>query len=502
MTRKIEVYPLNRVEGDLEIAIEFEDDVVIDARSSGTMYRGFENIMIGREPLDGLVITPRICGICSTSHLYAAASALDMLFNVDVPRQATWIRNITSMVEMLQNDFRHAFMLFMPDFTDAAYQDEPLYEDVVNRYAPLNGSSVRQAIDETRRILEIISILGGQWPHSSFMVPGGVVSVPSTNELNRCAYLLNNFKQWYERQVLGCSLERWHAVQTKADLLSWLEEKETHFSSDLGFYIRIATQAGLPLIGRGYGNYISFGLPGIEAEREEQRVDGQIPLTAGGFYSEGRLFPLDQENISEDVSHAWFESSGMSQHPYNGQSSPYATGSEDLRYSWAKAPRYQGKPAETGPLSEMVISSNPLFSDFMQVDGPSAFLRELARLVRAATIIPALERCIENAMSTPDHYYTDHGDMENQLGHGLIEAPRGALGHWVTVKDNKILSYQIITPTAWNASPRDADEVRGPWEEALIGTRVKNPEKPLEVHHIVRSFDPCLVCTVHAIRLR
>ncbi len=502
MTRKIEVYPLNRVEGDLEIAIELEDDVVIDARSSGTMYRGFENIMIGREPLDGLVITPRICGICSTSHLYAAASALDMLFNVDVPRQATWIRGITAMTEMLQNDFRHAFMLFMPDFTDAAYQDDPLYEDMVNRYAPLKGSSARRAIDETRRILEIISILGGQWPHSSFMVPGGVVCMPSTNELNRCAYLLNNFKQWYERQVLGCSLERWHAVQTKADLFSWLEEEETHLKSDLGFFIRFATQAGLHRIGRGCGNFISFGMPGLEGETEEQDTVGQIPLTAGGVYSDNRLYPMNQENITEDVSHSWFESSGMSQHPYHGQSSPYATGSEDIRYSWAKAPRYKGKPAETGPLSEMVISSDPLFKDFMRMDGPSAFLRELARLVRAATIIPALKRCIENTMLTPDHYYKDHGDMEKQQGHGLIEAPRGALGHWVTVKDNKILSYQIITPTAWNASPRDADEVRGPWEEALIGTRVKNPEKPLEVHHIVRSFDPCLVCTVHAIRLR
>ncbi|MEJ2284845.1 MAG: nickel-dependent hydrogenase large subunit [Desulfobacterales bacterium] len=138
----------------------------------------------------------------------------------------------------------------------------------------------------------------------------------------------------------------------------------------------------------------------------------------------------------------------------------------------------------------------------MQTDGPSAFLRELARLVRAATLIPAVERCIENAMSTSGPHYRDHGELENQLGHGLIEAPRGALGHWVSIKDKKISSYQIITPTAWNASPRDAEGVRGPMEEALIGTRVKNPENPLEVHHVVRSFDPCLVCTVHAIDLR
>jgi len=493
---------MNRVEGDLEITIELEDDVVIDARSAGTMYRGFENFMVGRAPLDGLVITPRICGICSTSHLYAAASALDMHFNVDVPCHAAWVRNITAMTEMLQNDFRQAFLLFMPDFTDTAYEEEPLYADMVKRYAPLEGSSVRQAIDETRRILEIISILGGQWPHSSFMVPGGVVSMPSNNELNRCAYLLNNFKQWYEHQVLGCNLERWQAVQTKADLISWIKESETHLKSDLGYFIRFAAKAGLHKIGKGHGNFISFGMPGLEIESERQTRVGQIPLTVGGFFSDNRLSSMNQENITEDVSHSWFASSGTSQHPYQGQSSPYATGSEDLRYSWAKAPRYKGMPAETGPLAEMVISSNPLFIDFIQLDGPSAFLRELARLVRAATVIPAVERCIKNAISTPGQYYIDHGEIENQLGHGLVEAPRGALGHWVKIKDNKISSYQIITPTAWNASPRDADGVRGPWEEALVGTRVKNPENPLEIHHVVRSFDPCLVCTVHAIDLR
>jgi hydrogenase large subunit len=466
------------------------------------MFRGFENLMVGRAPLDGLVITPRICGICSTSHLYAAASALDMVFEVDVPRHAVWIRSVTAMAEMLQNDFRHAFLLFMPDFTDPAYQNEPLYADMVNRYASLEGSSARQAIDETRRILEIISILGGQWPHSSFMVPGGVVSMPSINELNRCTYLLNNFRHWYERQVLGCSLERWHAVQTKADLISWLKESKSHLNSDLGYYLRFAIKAGLHQIGQGHGNFISFGMPGPAADPQKQPEAGQNLFSAGGVYADGHLSPLNQENITEDVSHAWFAGSGTSQHPYHGQTSPYATGSEDLSYSWAKAPRYNGKPAETGPLAEMVIASNPLFNDFLQLDGPSAFLRELARLVRAAIIIPEVERCIANAMTTSGQYYSDHGELENQMGHGLIEAPRGALGHWVNIQDDKISSYQIITPTAWNASPRDSEGVRGPLEEALIGTRVADPENPLEVQHVVRSFDPCLVCTVHAIDLR
>jgi len=499
MTRTIEVYPLNRVEGDLEVQIELEDGVVTEAYSAGVMYRGFENIMIGRSPLDGLVITPRICGICSTSHLYAAAQALDMIYNVPSPVNGGLIRNITRMVEILQNDFRHAFVLFMPDFTDAVYQKHPLYGEIMARYAPLEGSTTRQAIDETRMILEIISILGGQWPHSSFMVPGGVVYMPSTNELNRCDYLLKNFRRWYEDQVLGCSLERWGEIQSKEDLMDWLDNDESHKRSDLGTFIRFATSIGLQGIGRGHGNFISFGMPEATSVFHGHTISEARNDFAGGFYSAHQKQPLEHEKITEDVSHAWFLGDDMGRHPYEGQSTPYASGSEDRKYSWSKAPRYNGLPAETGALAEMIMASDPLFMDCLQQDGPSAFLRELARLVRAAKVIPAVERCIREAASTQANYYNDHGDMENDRGHGLIEAPRGALGHWVTLKDHKISSYQIITPTSWNASPRDDSGIRGPWEEALIGTEVKDAENPVEIHHVIRSFDPCLVCTVHFI---
>ena len=188
--KTIQIYPLNRVEGDLEIHLEVDKDVVSDARSAGIMYRGFENLLVGRAALDGLVITPRICGICSTSHLKAAAKALDMFFNVKLPDNAVRIRNITLMVEQLQNDLRHAFLMFMSDFTNPIYERHPLFAEAQKRYKPLCGDTVLQTVRETKKLLEIIAILGGQWPHSSFMVPGGVVCVPSANDIMQCLFLL------------------------------------------------------------------------------------------------------------------------------------------------------------------------------------------------------------------------------------------------------------------------------------------------------------------------
>ena len=211
-SKEIRVIPINRSEGDLEIHLEMQNDRVAEARSVGTMYRGFENLLKGRAPLDGLVITPRICGICSTAHLKAAVKALDMIADVRIPDDAVRVRNLTLMTEQIQNDLRHAFLLFTPDFTSPAYREHSLFEEAVKRYRPLKGETVVHTIRETKKLIEIIAILGGQWPHSSFMVPGGVVSVPGQNDISQCRSLLANFRRWYERRILGCSLARWAEV--------------------------------------------------------------------------------------------------------------------------------------------------------------------------------------------------------------------------------------------------------------------------------------------------
>ncbi len=498
-SRKIKVIPLNRSEGDLELHLEMDDQVVSEARSVGTMYRGFENLLKGRAPLDGLVITPRICGICSTAHLKAAVKALDMIAEVKVPDDAIRVRNLTLMAEQLQNDLRHTFLLFTPDFTSPAYQGHSLFEEAVKRYRPLQGETVVTTIRETKRILEIIAILGGQWPHSSFMVPGGVVSVPGQNDISQCRSLLANFRRWYEKRVLGCKLERWSEVKDPEDLDRWLLEKPEHRESDLGFFIRFSKEAKLHRLGKGHPNFVSFGAHEIPARTDLKCASGGSHLFPQGFFEKDRISPFDQEKITEDVTFSHFKSQGDPRHPFEEATVPETPRSDSEAYSWGKAPRYGGHPAETGPLAELVMAEHPLIRGLLIKDGPNVFLRQLARLIRAALLFPVMDCWLREMGVGNEVFYRKNEQQENGRGFGLIQAHRGALGHWVILEDGKIAEYQVITPTAWNASPRDRIGIRGPWEEALVGTVIKNPEHPVEIEHTIRSFDPCMVCCVHAV---
>ncbi len=491
--------PLNRVEGDLEIRVEIDGGTVTDAWSSGTMFRGFERILVGRGALDGLVITPRICGICGTCHLTAASRALDMIADVVPPPNAVRLRNVALMSEHVQSDVRQTFLMFAPDFVNPTYEGSSLYPEIRRRYAPFKGETVLEVIRETKKVLEIIAILGGQWPHSSYMVPGGLVFLPPESDITLCQLILERFRQWYEKRILGCSMDRWRQIRSAADLDAWLDEREEHRQSDLGFLIRFCRTAGLTKIGRGYGNFISYGaLPEPESPQSPPAGSDGLRIPAG-FVRDGERRPFDPRQVAEHVAYSWFEDYDGGKHPSQGETRPYATGDEGRKYSWAKAPRYDGQPAETGPLAERIVAGDPLFTDLLARSGPNAFLRQLARAVRPVDLIPQMITWLSE-VDADEPFYVSPGKIIDGEGHGLTQAARGALGHWVRIVDGKIDHYQIITPTAWHASPRDSDGVRGPIEEALIGTPVPDPDNPVELGHVVRSFDPCLVCTVHTVR--
>ncbi|SLM32240.1 Ni,Fe-hydrogenase I large subunit [Desulfamplus magnetovallimortis] len=507
--------PVNRAEGDLEIKIDMTDGVITDAWSSGTMYRGFETMMTGRGALDGLVITPRVCGICSLTHLSAAVNALDIISESTPPDNAIRLRNLSLMAETIQSDMRQSILMFMADFTNSqAYQHHFLFEEATKKYQPLKGTSVMDVVKKTRRLIEIIAIIGGQWPHTSFMVPGGVTSIPDTPKLMQCRLIVEQFRNWYESRVLGCSIERWQDISNLADLYEWLDEKPEHSKSDVGFFLRFAFKAGLDTFGTATENYISFGNLPFPAETTISEIlkksktdlyDNHTPqsrsLISAGFAKGTTLFPLEPEKIREDISSSWFKPSSSAAHPFEGETIPYASGNSSQRYSWVKAPRYDNLPSETGPLAEMIIDGEPLFHDMIKNKGATTLTRQLARMVRPAKLLPAMTIWLNELMHRRNEpFYTSVKNIPDGQGAGMLQAARGALGHWVKTENQKIAQYQIITPTSWNASPRDSGTVRGPWETALIGTSVKSIENPVEAGHVIRSFDPCMVCAVHTLR--
>ncbi|MGB5232172.1 MAG: nickel-dependent hydrogenase large subunit [Desulfoprunum sp.] len=488
---------LNRVEGDLELRIEHEDGVVTNAWSKGIMYRGFENMLKGRGALDGLVLTPRVCGICGTAHLLTAAKALDMISGAQLPVNALLVRNLAMMAEHIQSDLRHGILMFMQDCHNPAYASLPLYGEAVRRYQAFKGRSVIGAIGMTKKILEIVAILGGQWPNSSFIVPGGVASVPTFNDIVNCTYIINLFTTWYEEQILGCPLERWQQVRSEQDLQAWLDESDAHRDGDLGFFIRFARLVGLDRLGRGHGNFVSFGQLELPQGSAVRGRTADPLLLAAGFIGQGQApAGCDQELVTEHVAYSHFVDYPGGLHPSEGLTQPYVSPYEIIKYSFCKAPRYNGRPAETGPLAQMLTSGHPLFADMIAAGGPNAYVRELARLTRPAELLPAMKTWA-GEIDPEAPFYHSVREIPDGRGYGLIDASRGALGHWVEISRQKIAHYQIITPTAWNGSPRDHDGVRGPWEEALIGTPIADPDNPVEIGHVIRSFDACQVCSVH-----
>ncbi len=313
----------------------------------------------------------------------------------------------------------------------------------------------------------------------------------------QCEHILARFRHWYENRILGCSIERWREIRTRSDLDNWLSESLAHRNSEVGFFITYCRNLGLDKIGGGHDRFISYGAFELPPDTKVQsQGECATHLFSPGVAYGTNTEPLDQQNITEHIAYSWFTGYEGGKHPFDGMTNPYASGGEKAKYTWAKAPRYKNQPAETGPLAEMLVSQNGLFTDLVTSEGANVLSRQLARLVRPAQLIPAMETWLAET-TTDEAFYRKPPKITDGEGFGLIEASRGGLGHWVKISNGVIDHYQIITPTAWNGSPRDSEGVRGPWEEALVGTSIRENDNAVELEHIVRSFDPCLVCTVH-----
>jgi Ni,Fe-hydrogenase I large subunit len=487
MAKKVTISPLNRVEGDLEIIAEIKDGIVQNAKSKGVMFRGFEIMLKGRDPMDAIVFTPRICGICGASHGLASSMAIRSAWKSEMPENAFLVGNIVLAIETLMGHIVQFHVLFAPDLTNKKYSSHPYYPEVVKRFLPFKGLSYLKAIKARPSMLELMGVFAGKWPNTLIFQPGGVTCSISMSRQTKAIGLQRELQDYVEESLLGCEIDRWLENKSLHDLENWLVES-SHHESDMGTFIRYAREIGLDKIGKGPGRYISYGA---------YELFGNKTWLPGGYY-DNEFLPFSEDKITEFIKYSFLKGYQGGRHPSKGITEPDPDKEE--AYSWSKSPRYDNSVVEVGPLARMILDKDPLIYDVFQKSEPSVFLRILARLHEAVRLVKQVGIWIRE-IDARSKFYKKPKIPTEAKGTGLIEAARGALGHWISIKDNRIERYQVITPTAWNLSPKDAFDQFGACEEALNSTVVEDADNPVEIGHIVRSYDPCLVCTVHTFKL-
>ena len=554
MTR-IAIDPITRIEGHLRIEVEIEGGVVKDAWSSGTMFRGMELILKGRDPRDAWVFAQRACGVCTTVHALASVRSVESALGITIPRNARLIRNLIAGIQYVQDHVIHFYHLHALDWVDvvsalsadpkktaelaASISDWPTSSEAhytavqgklktfvesgqlgpfANGYwghpayklpAEANLMAVGhylEALDWQRDVIRVHALLGGKNPHPQSYVVGGMAvgldpnspTALNARHLSEIAGLFAKAKDFVDRVYIP-------------DVLAVA-----------GFY---KDWAG---IGAGIGNYMAYGdFP------EDETGDPR-----GFYFPRGRILnrdlatvhAVDHTGVAESVVHSWYgypDGDATLKHPWDGETNPKYAGPTPPfdtmeghdKYSWLKAPRYEDQPMEVGPLARMLVAYSSGHQDVQGAVngvlgalgvGPEALFSTLGRIAARAietqllaAKLPGWLAELEANLKTGDLAIADVTMWDpaswpsEARGWGMEEAPRGALGHWVVIKDRKIENYQLVVPSTWNGSPRDEQGRRGAWEEALIGTPVADPAQPVEVLRTIHSFDPCMACAVH-----
>jgi hydrogenase large subunit len=553
---RVVVDPVTRIEGHLRIEAVVENGVITDAYSAGTMVRGLEKILIGRDPRDAWAITERVCGVCTTVHAMASVRAVEDALGIAVPPTAELIRNIMTATQYVQDHVIHFYHLHALDWVDivnALKADPKKAAELAQSFSKWdkNTPAYFSAVQDKIKAFAASGLgifANGYWGHPAYKLP------PEVNLIGVAHYL--DALEWQKEIVkihavfggknphpnylvggVPCSInaDEMAAINTeRLNLVGRLISQADEFVNEVyipdllavaSFYKDWAKWGG------GLSNYLSYG----EYPTKGYNNPESFKFARGAILNRdlSHVYPVnpkDTQEIKEYIAHSWYsyeEGDATGVHPfagetkinYTGPKPPFETLAGYEKYSFLKTPRWKDNAMEVGPLSRLLVSyaaGNAAVKELVgqtlgklgvPVDALFSTLgRTAARGLDAALSMIWLKEFYGELMDRVkiNEVSTFNGEKwepkswpEDAEGVGLVEAPRGALAHWIKIHNGRIDNYQLVVPTTWNGSPRDAKMQRSAFEQSLIGTPVAHLEQPVEILRTVHSFDPCLACAVH-----
>jgi len=445
---------IERIEGEAKLHLNWKNGTVHDAHIAFLNFRGFEFMLEGKSALDALVYTPRICGICGQAHLYATVNALEDIYKnagiaLEVTPKAKSLRELGLIVEIIQSHIKWFYFFIMPDINkNSTYFDE--------RFIPLKGAAWLKAQEASSSIIKALAVFAGQWPHTSYMIPGGVVSDPTSMDMIFVENYLDKAITFFEQNVSGVDLHEYLSFSKSENI--------SDISKDLKIFIQMSFEQKLEKIGQSYDRFFVIS-------DDLGFVKGKIK------HKNSSKFEMSKIHENSDFT---FDLKTNKQ--------------KKEKYTWAKSVKYDNLFYETGPLARALVQNRKFIKAIHKEYEDSVFTRVMARIDEMAFLLHKAKDIVQTIRLSEDSFIkpkTDLKMIEEGFGIGVIEATRGSLKHDVTLHNGIIQRYEVITPTVWNLGPGNALEY-GIAQKAIIGSKSVD-----EATIILRSFDVCSVCTTH-----
>jgi hydrogenase large subunit len=557
MAKRIVVDPITRIEGHLRIEAEVQGGKIVDAYSSGTMVRGFEKILKGRDPRDAWAFTERACGVCTTVHALASVRTVEDALKITIPPNAELVRNLMFCAQYMQDHVVHFYHLHALDWVDvvSALSANPNETSrIAQSISNWPKSSPKYFSDLQKRLTTFVEsgqlgiFANGYWGHPAYKLPAEINLIGVAHYLEALewqkelvkVHTVFGGKNPHPNYLVGgapCSVNIDDVNAINAERLAMVGKlfkdakdfvNQVYIPDLLAVAPYYLDWAG---IGGGLENYLAYG--DLPVNGFADVANFKFPRGAilnRDLSTVHEVDGSDAQQVKEFISHSWYNYSDgddLGKHPWDGETEfnytgpkpPYDQLNVEGKYSWLKTPRWKGNPMEVGPLARMLVGYASGREDIQEVvnstlaklNAPVTALfstlgrtaaRGLETILIADWALEFYDQLLANIKNGDTRMFNNEKWEpstwpDEAKGVGLSEAPRGALAHWIVIKDQKIENYQLVVPSTWNASPRDAAGQMSSYEASLIGTPVADPEKPLEILRTIHSFDPCIACAVH-----